>query len=66
MKKLYKVEHYGKDRQEWLKNRGFGGSSVSAIFGKNPYMNALDIYCSAFNKNDEKNEKQNANLYVSF
>lgn len=60
MKRLYKVEYYGKDRQEWLKHRGFGGSSVSAIFGKNPYMNALDIYCSAVNKNDEKNEKQNA------
>lgn len=60
MKKLYKVEHYGKDRQGWLANRGFGGSSVSAIFGKNPYMNALDIYCSAVNKSDEKNEKHNA------
>ena len=57
MKRAYKVERYGKDRQEWLKNRGFGGSSVSAIFGKNPYMNALDIYCSAFAKKDEKEDK---------
>jgi len=60
MKKLYKVEYYGKDRQEWLKHRGFGGSSVSAIFGKNPYMNKLDIYCSSVNKSEEKKEKHTA------
>ena len=58
MKKLYKIENYGKDRQEWLKNRGFGGSSISALFGKNKYMNALDIFCSAINPIvDEKSDK---------
>lgn len=58
MKKLYKIENYGKDRQEWLKNRGFGGSSISALFGKSKYMNALDIFCSAINPIvDEKNDK---------
>lgn len=57
MKKLYKVERYGKDKQLWISRRGIGGSSVSALFGKNPYMNALDIYCSAVNPSEEKKEK---------
>lgn len=57
-KPLYKVEHYGKDKQEWLKHRGFGGSSVSALFGKNKYLNELDIYCSAVNPSDEKHDNQ--------
>lgn len=57
-RKNYVVEHYGNDRQGWLVNRGFGGSSVSALFGKNKYKNALDIYCSAINPSDEKDEKQ--------
>ena len=58
MKKLYKVESYGRNRQEWLKNRGFGGSSISALFGKSKYMNSLDIFCSAINPIvDEKNDK---------
>ena len=66
MKKLYTVEHYGKDRQGWLAHRGFGGSSVSALFGKNKYQNALDIWCSAMNPSDEKNEKQTSStLYGS-
>lgn len=60
MKKLYIVEHYHKDKQEWLKHRGFGGSSVSALFGKNKYKNALDIYCAAMNPTEEKQDKQTA------
>ena len=60
MKKLYKVEHYKKDRQDWLKHRGFGGSSVSALFGKNKYCNSLDIWCSAVNPKEEKDEKNTA------
>ena len=56
--KKYQVEHYGKDKQEWLKHRGFGGSSVSALFGKNKYKNALDIYCASVNPTDEKKDKQ--------
>ena len=58
--KKYQVEHYGKDKQEWLKHRGFGGSSVSALFGKNKYKNALDIYCSAVNPTGEKKDKDTA------
>ena len=48
MKKLYtKIKYHSES--EWLANRqgGFGGSSVSALFGINPYLTALDIYCSA-------------------
>ena len=61
MKKLYKVEHYGRDKQGWLKQRGYGGSSVSALFGKNKYKNVLDIYCSAVAPKDEIEDKQTAN-----
>ena len=57
MKKLYKIEHYGKNRQDWLKNRGFGGSSISALFGKSKYQNKLDIFCSSINPSAEKNDK---------
>ena len=57
MKKLYKIEHYGKDRQGWLSNRGFGGSSISALFGKSKYQNALDIFCSAIAPKEEINDK---------
>jgi putative phage-type endonuclease len=41
--KKYKRERFN-TREEWLKSRGFGGSSASAILGKNPYMTALDLY----------------------
>ena len=58
MKKLYKIEHYGKDKQDWLKHRGYGGSSVSALFGKNKYKNSLDIYCAAINPTEEKQSKE--------
>jgi len=58
MKKLYKVERYA-NKDDWLSARGIGGSSVSALFGKSKYKNALDIYCSAINPSDEpKNDKQ--------
>lgn len=58
MKKLYKVEKYS-TKEAWLSARGIGGSGVSALFGKNKYKNALDIYCSAINPSDEpKNDKQ--------
>jgi len=58
MKKLYKIENYGSNRELWKSKRGFGGSSISALFGKSKYMNALDIFCSAIApKTDEKNDK---------
>ena len=52
--KNYKKENYKNDKELWFANRGFGGSSASALFNCNPYMNQLDIYCSAVN--DIKNE----------
>ena len=61
MKKLYTVEHYKKDKQEWLKHRGFGGSGVSALFGKNKYKNALDLWCASVNPTEEKKDSQTAN-----
>lgn len=61
MNKLYTIETYD-NRVEWLKNRGaFGGSSASAIFGANPYMSALDVYCSAINPNINEYEDDNPN-----
>lgn len=59
MKKKYKVEHYSK-KETWKSARGFGGSSVSALLGNNPYMNSLDIYCAVVNPSEEKNDKQTA------
>lgn len=57
MKLNYTIEKYNRDdRQGWLITRGFGGSSVSAILGKNKYMSALDLYCSAINPSVHKEE----------
>ena len=60
MKKLYKNEKF-KSESEWLANRqgGFGGSSVSALFDLNPYLNKLDIYCSAVSPKSEEEIKEN-------
>ena len=63
--KEYTIEVYDKDdRQTWLAKRGFGGSSVSALLGKNKYMTAVDIYCSAVNPTEHKNE--NATVSTSY
>lgn len=62
MDKNYTIEIYEKDdRQTWLSKRGFGGSSVSALLGKNKYQTALDIYCSAVNPSDHKNQNDTPN-----
>lgn len=62
MKKLYTVENYSR-RDEWLRNRGaFGGSTASALFGANPYMTALDVYCAAVNPNINENEDSNPTI----
>lgn len=53
MKKLYKTERYS-DKETWRCSRSIGGSGVSALFGKNKYKNALDLWCSALNAKDEK------------
>lgn len=56
-KRLYKKEIY-KTKEEWLKNRGFGGSSASAILGVNPWMTILDLYKSIVHKKEEKHIDQ--------
>ena len=33
-----------KSKEDWLNHRGLGGSSASAILGKNPYMSKLELY----------------------
>ncbi len=43
MVKNYTVEKF-KSREEWLNSRGLGGSSASAILGKNPYMTSLELF----------------------
>lgn len=55
MKKLFKKTKY-KSESEWLFSRqgGIGGSSASALFGLNPYLTPLDIYCSAVAPRDEE------------
>ena len=62
MAKSYEVLKF-KTKEEWLKARSIGGSSVSALFDLNPYLSKLDIYCSAVNKKkdgEEIDEKENA------
>lgn len=53
VKKLYKKETF-KTKEEWLNARGLGGSSASAILGKNPYMSILDLYSSIVLSNKKK------------
>lgn len=56
----YNLEIYPKnDRQEWLNNRGFGGSSVSALLGMNKWQTTLDIYCSSVNPTIHKEDSTN-------
>lgn len=43
MKVNYIKEKY-KTKEEWLKNRGIGGSSACAVIGKSKWMTTLDIY----------------------
>lgn len=58
--KLYKKEKF-KTKSEWLTHRSIGGSSASALFGANPYMTALDIYCASVSPTNEKEENETVN-----
>lgn len=49
-KKLYRRETF-KSREEWLQQRSFGGSSASAIIGKNPWMTNLELYLACVKAN---------------
>ena len=65
MKKDYTKENYKNDKELWLANRGFGGSSCSALMNCNPYMTALDIYNSAINelKNEPREDDNESTQY---
>lgn len=52
-----------KTKEEWLKHRGLGGSSASAILGKNPYMSKLELYRAIVMPNKNPLIKQNESMY---
>lgn len=56
-KRLYKKEIY-KNKDDWLKNRGLGGSSASAIIGANPWMTKLDLFKAIVLKGGKKQISQ--------
>ena len=58
MKKLYRKEKF-KTREDWLRNRGLGGSSASAIFNVNQYQTKLDVYCALVSKPNENTDIEN-------
>ena len=43
MKKKYKKETY-KSKNEWLANRGIGGSDIATILGKSKWQTIDDLY----------------------
>lgn len=53
VEKKYTLEIYD-NKEEWLKNRGFGGSSASAILDKNPWQSKLDLYTKIVMGNNNK------------
>lgn len=61
MEPNYTIETF-KSKEDWLKHRGLGGSSASAILGKNPYMSKLELYRAIVMPNKHRIPKQNENL----
>lgn len=62
MKKLYKKEIF-KSRDEWLKARGFGGSSASAILDSNPYLSKIELLKACQNsKWQKKDSNKNSSM----
>lgn len=61
MQKKYTKETF-KTKDEWLKARGFGGSSASAIMGVNPYMSKLELYRAIVMPNDHPLVKENESM----
>lgn len=49
-------------RADWLKARGFGGSTASAILGCNPWLTQFDLYTS-FYRGSEDNGQNEAMAY---
>lgn len=61
MERLYKKEVY-KSKDFWLKARGLGGSSASAILGVNPYMTKIELYRAIVMPNDKPLVKENESM----
>ena len=61
IKKLYKRERYS-NKEKWLDNRGFGGSSASAILDVNPWMSKLELYKSFVLKNKKPINEENESM----
>lgn len=60
MKKNYSKELY-KTREDWLGNRGIGGSDAAAICNKSKWRSARDVYNKLTSKEQPK-EKKNARM----
>ncbi|MCI1244504.1 MAG: YqaJ viral recombinase family protein [Bacilli bacterium] len=59
--RLYKRETFNSESQ-WLNARAFGGSSASAIVGKNPWMSKLDLYNAIVNGRKRDEETKNDSM----
>lgn len=62
MSLTYTRERY-KTKEEWLSQRGLGGSSASAILGVNPWMDVLELYKSILYKEKRKDTSSAATRY---
>lgn len=60
MKKNYKKEIYT-TREEWLKNRGIGGSDAAAILGKSPWLSKEKVKKRLLEPNSYE-EKKNSRM----
>lgn len=60
MKKNYIKEIY-KTREDWLQNRGIGGSDAAAICNKSKWRTASDVY-TALTSTKQKDENKNSRM----
>lgn len=59
--KNYKKEKF-KSKDEWIKSRGLGGTSASAITGNSPYKNILELYSEIVCPSEVEVEKLNDSM----
>ena len=50
---MYTTEIYDTEEQ-WLQNRGLGGSSASAILDSNPYMTKIELWKAILDQQDNQ------------